>query len=87
MTQFVDYHRKFTSLQAALVIRGFVIRGFDYPRLSNCVQNLLFAFGFGIRAIFIFSIHVAQKILDEIYQMSFHHNIVCRNVVCDKDDF
>ncbi len=30
--------KKFDYVQAALVIRGF-----DYPRLSNCVQNLLSA--------------------------------------------
>ncbi len=29
------------KVQAALVIRGFAIRGFDYPRLVNCVQNSL----------------------------------------------
>jgi hypothetical protein len=28
------------SVQATLVIRRFVIRGFDYPRTVNCVQNL-----------------------------------------------
>ncbi len=31
------------EVQAALVICGFVICGFDYPQLSNCIQNLLFA--------------------------------------------
>ena len=31
------------TLQAALVIRGFVIRGFDYPRQRNCVQKILSA--------------------------------------------
>jgi len=31
------------NIQAALVIRGFVIRGFNYPRLLNLVQNLLSA--------------------------------------------
>jgi len=30
-------------VQAALVIRGFVIRGFNYPHLVNFVQNLLSA--------------------------------------------
>jgi len=29
--------------QAALVIRGLGIRGFVYPRVSFCVQNLLSA--------------------------------------------
>ena len=29
------------EIQAALVIRGFVIRGFDCPQPVNCVQNLL----------------------------------------------
>ncbi len=30
-------------VQAALVIRGFGIRGFDYPRIDFRYQNLLFA--------------------------------------------
>jgi hypothetical protein len=30
-------------IQAALVIRGFGIRGFDYSRFGFCNQNLLFA--------------------------------------------
>ena len=30
-----------SALEAVLVIRGFVIRGFDYSSLMNCVQNLL----------------------------------------------
>ncbi len=30
-------------VQAALVIRGLSICGFDYSRLKNCYQNLLFA--------------------------------------------
>ncbi len=29
------------KVQAALVIRGFVIRGFDYPQHVNCIQNSL----------------------------------------------
>ena len=33
----------YSVVQAALVIRGFVIRGFNYPRLVNFVQNLLSA--------------------------------------------
>jgi len=33
----------FLPKQAALVIRGFVIRDFDYSQLVNCVQNLLSA--------------------------------------------
>jgi len=31
------------KIQAALVIRGFVIHGFNYPWLVNLVQNLLSA--------------------------------------------
>ena len=30
-------------VQAALAIRGFGIRGFDYSRFTFCYQNLLFA--------------------------------------------
>ena len=33
----------FLVVQVALVIRGFVIRGFDYPRPLNCVQNSISA--------------------------------------------
>jgi hypothetical protein len=29
------------TIQAALVICGFVIRGFDYPRLSNIIRGFL----------------------------------------------
>ncbi len=36
----LDFHSG-NNCEVALVIRGFVIRGFDYPRLVNCVQNLL----------------------------------------------
>ena len=37
-------------LQAALVIHGFAIRGFDYPRIPNSYLNLLSAaFPSGIR--------------------------------------
>ena len=30
------------SVQVALVIRGFAIRGFDYSRFAFCYQNLIF---------------------------------------------
>jgi hypothetical protein len=33
----------FVYVQAALVIPGFAIRGFDYPRFIICSQALLFA--------------------------------------------
>jgi len=35
--------RKKIHVQAALAIRGFIIRGFDYSRFAFCSQNLIFA--------------------------------------------
>jgi hypothetical protein len=52
----------YSVLQAVLVIRGLVIRGFDYPQLSNCVQNLLFAdISLVIRGFFKFLVQKGHK--------------------------
>jgi hypothetical protein len=39
-------------VQAALVIRGFAIRGFDYSRFIFCSQNLIFAVFLRLFAVF-----------------------------------
>ncbi len=37
------FRTTFSRIQAALVIRGFGIRGFDYSRFNICYQILVFA--------------------------------------------
>jgi hypothetical protein len=71
---YLNYNTKILTLQAALIIRGFAIRGFDYSRFINCSQNLLFVdfprlFAvFNLKLIKIFKI---TKYSDHIFDLIF----------------
>jgi hypothetical protein len=54
-------------VQAALVIRGFGIRGFDYSRFLFCTQNLVFAVFFLVYSRIFSKTGISEAFLIEKY--------------------
>ncbi len=70
------------KVQAALVIRGFVIRGFNYTKLVNYAQNLLSAY---ISLAYLRIVYILIAIMDNKMPKQWYL-IICSFNICGISD-